>query len=206
MHLRNSFLTIHSTHLQLFRRTNGVWRGNGRLQTIPPITIPKSNSGTFYVFWKKSFKLVTVKTTQIRVLTFNYRYCGSHEPVHLGETQLHINFYCRQSISKNSKFETQLANERSGLAFLTADLGHNLGSTVRNDFRALLRGKHLTSQFLFMTFSTYILWWYTKTWLSTKLLATQTLHCFAASPLVPNFNLGTLKLPDKTWWIRHLVT
>ena len=39
------------------------------------------------------------------------------------------------------KVEIYLANEESGLAFLSTDLGHNFGSNVANEFGVMLRGK-----------------------------------------------------------------
>ena len=42
---------------------------------------------------------------------------------------------------KTQKVEIYLANEASGLAFLSTDLGHILGSNVGNEFGVMLRGK-----------------------------------------------------------------
>ena len=42
---------------------------------------------------------------------------------------------------KTQKVEISLANERSGLAFLSTDLGHVFGSNVVNEFGVMLRGK-----------------------------------------------------------------
>ena len=42
---------------------------------------------------------------------------------------------------RTQKFEIYLANERSGLAFFSTDLGHIFGSIVGNEFGVMLRGK-----------------------------------------------------------------
>ena len=39
------------------------------------------------------------------------------------------------------KVEIYLANEGSGLAFFSTDLGHSIGSKVGNEFGVMLRGK-----------------------------------------------------------------
>ena len=42
---------------------------------------------------------------------------------------------------RTQKYEIYLANEGSGLAFFSTDLGHIFGSIVGNEFGVLLRGK-----------------------------------------------------------------
>ena len=42
---------------------------------------------------------------------------------------------------RTQNFEIYLANEGSGLAFLSTDLGHIFGSNVGNEFGVMLRGK-----------------------------------------------------------------
>ena len=42
---------------------------------------------------------------------------------------------------RRQKVETFLANEASGLAFFSTDLGHIFGSKVGNEFGVMLRGK-----------------------------------------------------------------
>ena len=44
-------------------------------------------------------------------------------------------------MSRTQKVEIYLANEGSGLAFFSTDLGHIFGSKVRNEFGVMLRGK-----------------------------------------------------------------
>ena len=44
---------------------------------------------------------------------------------------------------RTQKVEIYLANERSGLAFFSTDLGHIFGSIVGNEFGVMLRGKRL---------------------------------------------------------------
>ena len=42
---------------------------------------------------------------------------------------------------RTQKVEIYLANERSGLALFSTDLGHIFGSKIRNEFGVMLRGK-----------------------------------------------------------------
>ena len=42
---------------------------------------------------------------------------------------------------KTQKVEIYLANEGSGLAFFSTDLGHNFASNVGSEFGVMLRGK-----------------------------------------------------------------
>ena len=42
---------------------------------------------------------------------------------------------------RKQKVEIYLANEASGLAYFSTDLGHNFGSNVGNEFGVMLRGR-----------------------------------------------------------------
>ena len=43
--------------------------------------------------------------------------------------------------SQNAEFVIMLANDTSGLAFCSTDLGHNFGNNVGNEFGVLMIGK-----------------------------------------------------------------
>ena len=58
-----------------------------------------------------------------------------------GKTQSQRKLYHSWSDSKSPKNEIYLANEGSGLAFFSTDLGHISGSNVGNEFGVMLRGK-----------------------------------------------------------------
>ena len=58
---------------------------------------------------------------------------------------------------KIQKVEICLANEASGLAFFSTDLGHIFGSNVGNEFGVMLRGKGPHNQNLLTKLSAYIL-------------------------------------------------
>ena len=58
---------------------------------------------------------------------------------------------------KTQKVEICLANQASGLAFFSTNLGHNFGSNVGNEFGVMLRGKDLINQNLLTTLSAYTL-------------------------------------------------
>ena len=53
------------------------------------------------------------------------------------------------------KIEIYHANEGSGLAFFSTDLGHIFGSNIANGFRVILRGKGPHKPDLFTTLSAY---------------------------------------------------
>ena len=58
---------------------------------------------------------------------------------------------------RTQTFEIHLANEKSGIAFFSTDLGHIFGSNVDNEFGVILSGKDLTKQKLFTTLNAYTL-------------------------------------------------
>ena len=64
---------------------------------------------------------------------------------------------------RTQKIEIYLANEGSGLAFFSTDLGHIFGSNVGKEFGVMLRGKNLTNQNLLLTLSAYTRSRYTRT-------------------------------------------
>ena len=58
------------------------------------------------------------------------------------ERYRHIGNSIKVKVSRRTqKVEIYLANEGSGLAFFTTDLGHNFGSNVDNEFGVMLRGR-----------------------------------------------------------------
>ena len=58
---------------------------------------------------------------------------------------------------RTQEVEICLANEGSGLAVFSTDLGHIFGSNVANEFGVMLRGKGLTNQNLLTTLFAYTL-------------------------------------------------
>ena len=58
---------------------------------------------------------------------------------------------------RTQKTEIYLANEGSGLAFFSTDLGHVFGSNAGNEFGVMLSRKDLTNQSLLTTLSAYTL-------------------------------------------------
>ena len=65
------------------------------------------------------------------------------EAINILIQERHISDYCiKVKVSRRSqKFEIYLANEGSGLAFFSTDLGHIFGKNVGNEFEVMLRGK-----------------------------------------------------------------
>ena len=78
------------------------------------------------------------------------------------------------------KVEIHLANERSGLAFLSTDLGHVFRSIVGIEFGIMLRGKWPHQPEFAYNIVRITLSWHTPTWLSTISFGTQRFHCCVA--------------------------
>ena len=97
--------------------------------------------GKMYVFWQKTFKV-----------TRNfYREPGLYSSITDIVEAMSILIQERHNRSENrikvkvsrktQKVEIHLANEASGLGFISTDLGHFFGSNVGNEFGVMLRGK-----------------------------------------------------------------
>ena len=65
---------------------------------------------------------------------------------------------------RTQKVEIYLANEGTGLEFVSTDLGHSFGSDFSKEFGVMLRGEgHLTNQKMLTTLYAYTLSCYTQT-------------------------------------------
>ena len=112
---------------------------------------------------------------------------------------------------KTQKVEIYLANEASGLAFFSTDLGHIFGSNVGNECGVLSRGRSPHKpKFAYDIVRIHSLMIYTDLIehnivgdTKAPLLATRRLHCFL---FFRSSCLETLQLLDSTWTIRHLAT
>ena len=113
--------------------------GGCNFRNILPINVPKLYGGKIYVFLQETFKVERVllsatwsSDTDIVEALNNL----------IQERHNHSENCITVKVSRTTqKVEIYLANEESGLAFFSTDLGHNFGSIVGNEFGVMLRGK-----------------------------------------------------------------
>ena len=97
--------------------------------------------GQIQVFWRENFKIYDNLQSRAWSIHFHHRHCGSHEHAHSGEKQPQRKLHNSQSFSRNAKVVVLLANDTSGFAFCSTDLGHIFGNNVGNEFGVLMIGK-----------------------------------------------------------------
>ena len=130
MHLRNYFQPIHWALLQTFYQSNWIWKANGRLQFRKSIFFDDklSKSSEFYYLEPGLYPSITDIVEDMNNL--------------IQERLNHSENCITVKVSRRTqKIEIYLANERSGLAFFSADLGHIFGSNVGNEFGVMLRAE-----------------------------------------------------------------
>ena len=139
--------TISRQYTEFFHKlfTRGIesgWSMGGcNFQNIVPIIAPKCYGRKFYIFWQETFKVIRILLPGTWSLPFHYGYCWSHEHSH-SKRHNHREKCIKVKVSRRTKnVEIYLANEGSGLAFFSRDLGHTFGSNVGNEFGVMLRGK-----------------------------------------------------------------
>ena len=93
---------------------------------------------------------------------------------------------------RTQEVEIYLTNQGSGLAFFSTDIGHFCQSNVDNEIVVMLGVKDLTNRKLFAIPSSYTISWYTRTWLSTKSLATWRSHWYVAFFFSSNLKSGRI--------------
>ena len=97
--------------------------------------------GKFKFFDEKRSKSTSNYNLEPGLCT-SIRYCGSHDYAHSRERkQPQRNLHNSQGFSQNAKFVIVLANDTSGLAFWSTDLGQIFGNNVGNEFGLLMVGK-----------------------------------------------------------------
>ena len=144
MHLHNFSQTKHWALLQTFYQSNWIWKVNGRLQFQKDPThqctklLPRENlcfltkklskSSEFYYLEHAWYPSTTDFVEAMNIL--------------IQEKHNHSENCIKVKVSRRTqKVEIYLANERSGLAFCSTDLGHIFGSIVGNKLGVMLRGK-----------------------------------------------------------------
>ena len=196
----NSICTILSRqYIELFYKIffnrateSGRSMGGCNFRKILTIKVAECHAGKIYVFWQKNSKLSEFYylepglylslTDSVEAMIFLIQERHNHSE----------NCITVKVSRRTQKVEIYLANERSGLAFFSMDLGHIFGNNVGNEFGVMLRGTGPTNQNLLTTLSAYTLSWYTRTWLSTISSATRRLHWCVAFFLFPSSRLETL--------------
>ena len=95
--------------------------------------------------------------------------------------------------ARTQKVETNLANERSGLALFSTDLGHIFGSNVGNEFGVMFskKGPHKT-EIAYDIVRIHPLVINTRTRLCKLSLATRRRHCCVVFSLFQSSRLETL--------------
>ena len=114
--------------------------GGCSFRNILPINVPKCHRGKFLFFDKKLSKLseFNLESGLYPSIMDNVEAMNSL----IQERHNHIENCIAVRVSpRTQKVEIYLANEGSGLAFVSTDLGHISESNVGNEFGKMLRGK-----------------------------------------------------------------
>ena len=108
---------------------------------ILPINVPKVNGGEIQIFWRETFKIYVNLQSRTLSIYFHHRYCGNHEYAHSREKQPQETCITVKVSRRTQKVVIMLANDASGLAFCSTDLGHIFVNNVGNEFGVLMIGK-----------------------------------------------------------------
>ena len=145
MHLRNYFQRMLWDLLQTFHQSNWIWMVNGRQVAISETSYPSMyqnvTEGNFMFFAKKLSKSSEFYNLEPG-LYFSISDIIEAMTILVQEKHNHSENCIKIKVSRRTqKIVIYLANEGSGLAFFSTDLGHIFGSNVRNEFGVMLRGK-----------------------------------------------------------------
>ena len=128
---------------KLFTRATESGRSMGgcSFRNILHINVPKCYGGKIFVFWQKNPKLSEIYYLEPGLYTFLTDIVEAMN-ILIQERHNHSENCMKVKVSRRTqKVEIYLANEASGLAFFSTDLGHIFGSNVGNEFGVMLRGK-----------------------------------------------------------------
>ena len=115
--------------------------GGCNFRKILPINLPKHNGGIFQVFWRQTFKNYVNLQSTPWAIHFHHRHCGSHKYAYSKEEQPQRNRIAVKVSRRSQKVVIILANDTSGLAFCSTDLGNIFGNNVGNQFGLLMKRK-----------------------------------------------------------------
>ena len=115
--------------------------GGCNFRKILPINVPKHNGGIFQVFYEKLSKSTSTYNLE-RGLNTSITDVVEAMITLIQEKKNHNEICITVKVSRRSqKIVINLANDTSGLAFCSTDLGHFFGSNVENQFGVLMKGK-----------------------------------------------------------------
>ena len=171
---------------KFFYQSNWIWKVNGRLQIQKYPTHQSTKMllrENICFFDKKPWKSSEFYYQEPSLYSFITATVEAMNTLIQERHNQKDNFVSSITVNvsrRTQEVETYIANERSGLAFISTDLGHIFESRVRNEFGVMLKGKGPQNQNLLTTWSAYTLSWYTRTRLNTLSLAKPRLHCCVA--------------------------
>ena len=185
MHLHICCQTKHWSVLQLFQRSNWIWRvmAVGKTQKILPINVQECSRSGFHVFFLFE-KFQTCQNVSIWNLVFSLAFL-------ISSRQWNCSFKDGTNTTKFLSFTKCLEQVRMfSITLRRKDLVSILQYGLGNRFLEVALAmnlewcwekRHLTNQGMLtiftFKFSAYTLLWYTQTWLSDKLLMTQEFCC-----------------------------
>ena len=144
MLLENCLQTIHSVLSQTFYQSKLTWRGNGRLQFSEisyPSLYQNITEGKFKFFDNKLPKSRSTYSIEPGPNTSITDIVEAMNTL-IQERNNHNETYITVKVSRRTqKVVFTLANDTSGLAFCSTDLGQIFGNNVVNEFGVLMIGK-----------------------------------------------------------------
>ena len=115
--------------------------GGCNFRNILPINVPKNNRGKLKFFDEKHSKSTSTYSIEPRLYTSITDIMEAMNTF-LQERNNHNETCITVKVSRRTqKVDFMLANDGSGIAFCSTDLGHFFGSNVGNEFEVLMIGK-----------------------------------------------------------------
>ena len=115
--------------------------GGCNFRNILPINVLKHNGGEIQVFRRETVKIYVNLQTRTWAIHFHHRHCEAINTL-IQDGNNHNETCITVKVSRRSqKVVIILANDTSGLAFCSTDLGHIFGNNVGNEFGVLMIGK-----------------------------------------------------------------
>ena len=130
------------SYKHLTRATDSGWSMGGcNFRNILPINVPKCYARKIYVFDRKLSKSSKFYYLEPGLYPSITDFVEAMS-IFIQERHNHSEKCIKVKVSRRTqKVEIYLANEGSGLAFFSTDLGHIFGSNVGREFGVMLRGK-----------------------------------------------------------------
>ena len=131
-----------SAFTNFFTRTTklGGTMGGCNFRKPLPINVPKYNGGEIQVFWQETFKFFVNLQSRTWAIHIHHRHCGSNEYADSRKNNHNETCITVKVSRRTKKIVIMLANDTSGLAFCSTDLGHIFGNNLGNEFGVLMIG------------------------------------------------------------------